>query len=120
MTQIVVRGVHRDVQERAQRVGKLEEQRLLHHRVEEGHRGDGEGEGHRGEADRANAAQGGGAEPGADVERGEEIEVGEGASEGVAVAEGRAENVDQSFGSKNRKVGATGIVRKFNSTKNRI
>ena len=88
LTKILVRGVDRDVQERSQGVGELKEQRLLHHRVEEGHRGNGEGERHCGEEDRADAAQGGGAEPGADAERGEEVEVGEGAAKRVAISKG--------------------------------
>ena len=103
----LVRRDDRDVQVGSQRVGDLEEQRLLHHRAPEGHRGDGEGEGHRGEEDRTNAAQSGGPEPGADVERRQEVEVGEGEAKRVSVAEVRAEGGHQPCRSENGKAGTT-------------
>ena len=94
-TDFSVRRADRDVQGGPQGTGDAEEQRLLDQRAEEGHRGDGEGEGHRGEADRADAAQGRRPEPGPDAQRGQEAEAREGAAEGAPEPEGRAEDVHQ-------------------------
>ena len=105
---ISVRRVDRDLQGRPQGTGDPEEQRLLDERVAEGHRGDGEGEGHRGEEDRADAAQGRRPEPGPDAQRRQEVEAGEGAAEGAPEPEGRAKDVHQPRGAKDGKAGAAG------------